>query len=229
MYKVILWDVDGTVLDFDAAERASIEEGFVYFSLGTCTDEMLEDYNRINKKYWEALERGELEKKEILTGRFEEFLGKYGLDTSIASEFNRKYQLWLGDYIFFRDDAYELLRKLKGKILQFAVTNGTKVAQEKKLKRSELDQIFDDIFISEDLGVEKPNVGFFEKVFDKIGDHDKSQVLIVGDSLTSDIKGGNNFGIKTCWYNSEGKVNDKGLEIDYEIKSLDEVLGIIEV
>ena len=115
----------------------------------------------------------------------------------LAEAFNKEYQLRLGETICFCDDSYELMKSFQGKYKQYAVTNGTKIAQDKKLNKSGLIHIFDDVFISEVIGVEKPGVGFFEYVWDKIGHYEKDEIMIVGDSLTSDIKGGNNAGILT--------------------------------
>lgn len=224
-YSVILWDIDGTILNFLAAEKAAIKRGFQEFNIGECTDKMLADYSQINKKYWEMLERKEATKQEILYGRFYEFFDKYGIDKSIADDFQPWYQLALGDTIVFENGALELLQELKGKVKQYAVTNGTKVAQTKKLSKSGLDKIFDDVFISEDIGVEKPSVEFFNTVFEKTGltETNKAQILIVGDSLTSDIKGGNNIGIDTCWYNPKGVNKPDDIIVNYEIKELSDL------
>lgn len=228
MIKAILWDVDGTLLDFIKAERAAIKKCFEVFGLGECTDEMIARYSVINRGYWERLERGEISKSEVLIRRFQEFFATEGIITDCAAEFNKEYQIRLGDTICFCDDSYDLLKSLKGKIKQYAVTNGTKVAQDKKLKRSGLDKLFDDIFISEEIGIEKPYLGFFQRVWDKIGEYASDEIMIVGDSLTSDIQGGNNAGIICCWYNPQGKENDKNLRIDYEIDSLQKIFDIIE-
>lgn len=225
--KVLLWDIDGTVLDFLAAEKAAIKNCFEICGLGECTDEMISRYSKINRKYWERLERGEMTKPEILVGRFEEFFESEGIVTNCAKEFNKEYQIRLGDTICFHDDAYELLKDLKGRIKQYAVTNGTKVAQDRKLKLSGLIDIFDGIFISEELGVEKPGMGFFEKVWEKIGKYSSDEVMIIGDSLTSDMQGGNNAGIICCWYNTKGIVNEKNIKIDYEIDNLQKVKEIL--
>lgn len=224
-YSVILWDIDGTILNFLAAEKAAIQHGFQEFNIGECTDEMLADYSQINKKYWEMLERKEATKQEILYGRFYEFFDKYGIDKSIADDFQPWYQLALGDTIVFENGALELLQELKGKVKQYAVTNGTKVAQTKKLSKSGLDKIFDGVFISEDIGVEKPSEDFFVKVFQKteLTETDKKKILIVGDSLTSDIKGGNNIGIDTCWYNPKGANKPNDIIVNYEIKELSDL------
>lgn len=226
--KVILWDIDGTLLNFAEAEKAAIRTCFGMFGLGECTDEMLADYSEINRNYWKRLERGEISKKEVLEGRFREFFAKYNLDVSAAEKFNTQYQVSLGDTVVFYPNGLEVVQALKGKIPQYAVTNGTKIAQDKKLKNSDLIHILDGVFISEMVGVEKPGVGFFEKVFETIGEYDKSEVMIIGDSLTSDIQGGNNVGIVTCWFNPGGKKEETDLRIDYEIRNLDEVLKIVE-
>lgn len=228
-YTVILWDIDGTILNFLAAEKAAIKRGFQEFKIGECTDEMLADYSQINKKYWEMLERKEMTKQEILFGRFYEFFEKYGIDRELAKEFQPWYQLALGDTIVFEAGAQELLKEFQGKVKQYAVTNGTKIAQTKKLDLSGLDQIFDAVFISEDVGVEKPSVEFFQYVFDQTGitEADRDKVIIIGDSLTSDIKGGNNIGIDTCWYNPKGLCKPDDISVTYEIKDISEIKKII--
>ena len=227
MYKVILWDVDATLLNFEKAEEAGIRGCFAKYNLGECTDEMLETYKKINRGYWQMMERGEIEKPVLLVKRFEDFLNAYGLDVSVAAGFNELYQILLGDTVVFFAHALETVLALKGKVLQCAVTNGTKVAQDRKLKNSGLDKEFDHIFISEVVGIEKPNKGFFDAVFAEIGEYSRDEVLIVGDSLTSDIQGGVNAGIKTCWFNPKGVENTSGLKPDFEIKDIGEVLEIV--
>lgn len=226
MIRVILWDVDGTLLDFHSAEAAAIRALFQKFGLGICTDAMLADYSAINAGFWRKLESGELTKPQVLTGRFETFFRKYGLDTGCVEAFNAAYQLALGDTVCFCPNALETLHACKGRMLQCAVTNGTAVAQKKKLAASGLDQIFDYIFISDEIGIDKPNLAFFDAVWQKIGAFDPKEVLIVGDSLTSDIRGGNNAGIQTCWYNPKGLPLPEDLRIDYDIRDLSQVLEI---
>lgn len=228
MITTILWDVDGTLLNFLAAEKAAIRSLFEEYHLGVCSDEMLKRYSSINKNYWEMLERGEIEKKALLVGRFRDFFEKEGIDSSLAAEFNEKYQLRLGDTIVYCDDSLEIVKSLRGKVKQYVVSNGTVIAQTKKLRLSGLGELMDGIFLSEELGVEKPSVRFFDQVFAKIGPVDRSEVMIVGDSLTGDIRGGNNAGILTCWYNPEGTAAKEAVRIDHEIKDLHEVYGFLK-
>ena len=228
MISTILWDVDGTLLDFIVAEKAAIKTLFREFNLGQCSDEMIKRYSEINKGYWQRLERGEITKQEVLVGRFKEFFESEGLDSSVAEEFNSLYQLRLGDTIVYHDDSLEIIRSLKGRLRQYVVSNGTVEAQSKKLRLSGLGELMDGIFLSEHIGVEKPNIEFFDKVFEEIEPADRSSILIVGDSLTSDIQGGNNAGIITCWYNPQGDKAPDKYRIDYEISDLHQIYEIIE-
>ncbi len=228
MIKTLLWDIDGTLLDFGKAEAYGIRKCFEQFGLGECTDEMLERYSVINRKYWEALERGELTKSQVLHDRFIEFFSSESVKFNHIDEFNDEYQLRLGDKAFFCDNALETVMLLKGKYRQYAVTNGTIVAQKRKLTQSGLINIFDDIFISDEIGYEKPAIEFFNAVQEKIGTFSRNEVMIIGDSLTSDMQGGNNAGILCCWYNPYGTENKQRIKIDYEINNIAQVLKILD-
>ena len=228
MISTILWDVDGTLLDFIAAEKAAIKTLFGEFNLGQCSDEMIKRYSEINKTYWQRLERGEITKQEVLVGRFKEFFKSEGIDISVVEEFNSLYQIRLGDTIVYHDDSLEIIKSLQGRVRQYVVSNGTVEAQSKKLRLSGLGELVDGIFLSEHIGVEKPNIEFFDKVLEEIKPADRSSILIVGDSLTSDIQGGNNAGIVTCWYNPLGDKAPDKYRIDYEISDLHQIYEIIE-
>ncbi len=227
MYKYLLWDIDGTVLDFLASEAYAIRTLFKKYGFGECSDEQLALYSKISAEYWKKLERNELAKAEILIERFKAFFTIIGVDVATAEAFNKEYQVTLGDYIAFVGNAKEILLSQKGKYVLGAVTNGTKVAQEKKLKLSGLDRIFDAIFISENVGVEKPNKAYFDYVFSALGVLDKREVLLIGDSLTSDMKGGHFAGIDTCWFNPEHEENTLGIPVTYEIDCLDKIAEIL--
>lgn len=223
MIKVLLWDIDGTVLDFLASERYAVKKCFEILGIGECSDEMVERYSLINKKYWTLLEAGKITKPDVLRMRFEEFFSSEGIDFTDIDAFNKEYQIRLGDKIFFNDDSFELIKRLSNKFKQFAVTNGTAAAQERKLRVSGLEEILDGIFISDKIGYEKPTAEFFDVVLSSIGNYGKDEIMIIGDSLTSDIQGGNNAGILCCRYNPEGADNNKNLRIDLEIRNLNEL------
>lgn len=227
MIKTILWDIDGTVLDFLIAERNSLKACFKRLNLGECSDEMIAEYSAINQSYWERLERGEVTKTQVLTDRFVDFLRLRNIINVDAAVVCREYEQGLADTIVFIDNAYRLLSDLAKNHKQYAVTNGALAVQQKKLQKSGLINIFDGVFISDEVGFEKPSKSFFNYVLDNIEPCEKSEILIVGDSLTSDMLGGSNIGIKCCWYNPNHTVNNKGVKIDYEIDNLSELSGIL--
>ena len=228
MIKTLLWDIDGTLLDFTKSEEYGIRKCFEKFGLGECTDEMLARYSKINRKYWQMLERAEITKQQVLIERFVEFFESENIDFNNVDEFNDEYQISLGDKSFPCKNAIETVTAFKGKYKQYAVTNGTIIAQQRKLKQSGLINIFDDVFISDEIGYEKPNIQFFNAVQEKIGKFNKNEVMIIGDSLSSDMQGGNNAGILCCWYNPHNAVNKNDIKIDYEIKDIADILKILK-
>ena len=226
-YRYLLWDIDGTILNFELAERAAIRSLFERFKLGDCSDEMLMYYSQINKRYWQLMESGKIKKDKMLVERFIEFFSNKGINADIAAEFNKEYQIALCDTIVFNDDAMDIIKHQKKTCKIIIVTNGTEVVQEKKLERSGLNDIVDNVFISELVGFEKPNIKFFEKVILEVGIKDLKEALIIGDSLTSDIQGGHNIGIDTCWYNPKNEENTTLLSPTYTIRNLHELENII--
>lgn len=228
MIRVILWDIDGTLLDFPAAERCALQDCFRRFALGPCDESRVARYSAINEAWWKRLERGEVTKKQLLPGRFQEFFAQEGLAFSDYETLNAFYQEKLGEHIFFVEDSARLVQSLRGRVKQYAVTNGTKVAQDGKLRRSGLGALLDGVFISEVVGAEKPSPAFFDAVLAAIGPYAKDEILIVGDSLTSDMLGGNRAGLLCGWYNPKGLPRPDNLTIHYDIRHLDEVKTIVQ-
>ena len=227
MVKAILWDVDGTLLDFLAAEKAAVQRLFREFGLGDCTDEMVARYSAINESSWKRLERGEITKQQVLIGRYREFFAEVGVDPSLAEPFNARYQHALGDTVVYRDDSLNVVKALYGRVKQYVVSNGTIVAQTKKLQRSHLGEWMDGVFLSEELGAEKPSPAFFDQVFAALPDLNKADMLLVGVSLTSDMRGGLLAGIPTCWYNPNRLPRPVDMAMDYEIQDLHQVLSLL--
>ena len=184
-------------------------------------------YSAISSGYWKRLERGEVTTAEVLVGRFRDFFSELGIDPDLAEAFNARYLPALGDTIVYRDDSLSIVRSLHGRVKQFVVSNGTVVAQTKKLRRSRLGEWMDGVFLSEELGAEKPRPAFFEKVFAALPDIPREDMLIVGDSLTSDMQGGLTAGIPTCWYNPDRLPRPAGMAIDHEITDLHQIFDLL--
>ena len=227
MIRALLWDVDGTLLNFKTAERRALGDAFLRFGLGRCTEEMLARYSVLNDRWWKRLERGEVTKAELLTGRFRAFFRAEGVDCTEYDAFNDYYQIRLGETVVFQDEGYDLVRSLAGRVGQYAVTNGTVAAQRRKLKNSGLDILMDGVFISEEVGADKPAPAFFDRVLSAIPACPREEILIVGDSLTSDMKGGNLAGIRCCWYDPQDRPLPEDLTIAYHIRDLRQVREIL--
>lgn len=218
----IFIDLDDTILDFKKAESVALKRTLNDFNV-EATDETVLLYSAINDKMWKKLEKGENTRAEITVMRFSELFKTLGIDVD-AAEVNETYKKNLGIGHFFMPDAEEFLEKLKGHRL-FIVSNGTTSVQTGRVKSAGLEGYFEKFFFSEDVGFDKPDKRFFDRVFAEIDGFDKDDAVIIGDSLTSDIFGGKNAGIKTCWFNPHKKEG----EADYVISSLMEFfdLGIL--
>lgn len=226
MIRFVFFDLDDTIFDFKKAEAKAVSA--TLSELGIIPDEkIVSKYSEINASMWRRLEKGELTRGEVLVNRFAVLFSELGVerDTYKTKEMYEK-NLSKGHY--FIDGAYQMLENLYGRYGLYLVSNGTLSVQQGRLKSSSIEKFFDGIFISEQLGFVKPQKEFFDLVFEKIYDFDKSQAIIVGDSLSSDIKGGNNAGIKTCWFNPKHLQNDTDANIDYEIHALNEIYGVLE-
>ncbi len=224
--RALLWDIDGTLLDFLASERVGIRKTFEVFGLGPCTDEMLAVYTPINAKHWEKLERGECTKHETMVNRFIEFFARYGIETD-AEAFNDEYQRRLPDTIIFQPHGWEVLNTLSRSYRQYCITNGNLPVQRRKLKESGMDQVFDGVFISDDVGCEKPSKEYFRYVLDSI-ECEPEECMVIGDSLTSDIRGANNMGIPCIWFNPFHQPIREPFRADFIIEDLNEVVPILD-
>lgn len=224
-YKTILFDADGTLFDFDKAETFAFEVALKENSL-PCNNEILTEYKRINDSLWALLEQGKVTQAQIRINRFETLHERFdfaGNPSDTADSFIK----FLSRGAFFLDGAVEILEYLHKKYTLYIVTNGITKVQKSRYALSKLDRYFSAMFISEEIGVSKPDVGYFNVVFDKIALFNKEKAIIIGDSLTSDIRGGNNAGIDTCWYNPSGKQNDKGVQCTHEIAHLIELKNLL--
>lgn len=231
MIKVILWDLDQTLLDFKRSEFCALEKAFEHFCLGKLSRELHLSYSKINEECWRMLERCELTKPQVMEQRFKRFFAKENIKCPASpSEFSDYYESRLPDTVAFVDNAVEVLKCLKGRVKQYVVTNGASAVQHKRLEKSGLDLLLDGVFISDEIGYEKPSARFFEPVLNEVLKFaERDEILIIGDSLTSDIKGGNNAKIKTCLFNHNSLDVPDGYSVDYEITSLKEIFDILNL
>jgi 2-haloacid dehalogenase len=220
-YRHLLFDADNTLLDFDACEAGALERLFREMGL-PWSRESAAVYHTANEALWRALERGELTQQELLDTRFAVAFRKLGLEAD-GKKAEARYRELLGEGAFLMPGAVEVCRELAEGHSLWIVTNGVSNTQRSRLARSGLDRWFQGIFVSGEMGVQKPQPEYFDRVMEALGRPDPREVLLIGDSLTSDIRGGVQAGLPTCWYNPRGKENDTPWKPDYEIRELREI------
>lgn len=227
-FTTILWDVDDTLLDFPYSERYALQSCFLSFGL-KITEEIVKRYSEINISFWKRLELGEITKQELLPGRFAALFEEYQIQGVDVEAFRARYQEELGNVCSYKDDSITICTELAKSMKQYVITNGVTSTQMKKLKLSGLADVMDGIFISEQIGTPKPQKEYFDYCLAHVEEQDKSKILLVGDSLSSDIKGGVLVGIPTCWYRPEGTENNTEYKPDYEISNLHELYQILGI
>ncbi len=223
-YKWIFLDADNTLFDYDCAEATALEQAFRHFGFAYGED-VRQIYREINRKVWEDFENGKLDKATLQTTRFEQLLAARRNDAD-ASAFNAYYLGVFAESGCLIDGALEVCAELSRHASLVLATNGISRVQHRRLENSGLSPYISRVVVSEDAGFQKPHTGFFEYAFCQCGITDKTSVLMVGDSLTSDIKGGVDFELDTCWYNPN-RLEQSELKIDYEIRQLDELYRIV--
>lgn len=224
-YEVIIFDADETLFDFKKSERSAIEKAMREFGVDYDEGYHLPIYKEINDRMWEELELGLITQKKLKTERFKKLSEKLGIGFC-QHEFAKVYTKHLSQASFLYEGSIERIRDLKQDFRLTIMTNGLTDVQNGRIRKSEIAKYFEDIVISEEVGASKPDPKIFEIALENIGVKDKSKVLMVGDSLTSDIQGGINFGIDTCWFNAKKVSNDKGIKPTYEIDDLSQIREI---
>ena len=224
--KFLFFDLDDTLLDFHKAEAWALRQALRRSGIEP-NDAVVARYSEINQSQWELLEEQKLTREQVLIRRFQLLFQELGVDAS-CEETQHCYENMLAKGHDFMPGAPELLETLKGKYQLYLVSNGTAMVQDCRLRDSGIEKYFQGIFISERVGVDKPQKAFFDRSFATIPDFDPSQAMMIGDSLTSDIRGGNNAGIFTCWYNPKHKPRRVDIHVDYEIADLMELPKLLE-
>lgn len=218
-YTTLLFDLDDTLMDFHKAEEYAIERLLEKYSIAA-TQENKKLYSLTNKAKWEALEKGEITRKELFATRFPDFFRAVGVEAD-GAQANADYMQFLSQGRFVFEGAEDICARLSEMYSMFIVTNGAKIVQQGRLTNLPLMQYFDGVFISEDIGFDKPHKEYFDHVFAHIPEKDKSKVLVIGDSLSSDIRGAVDYGIDCCWLN---RGEDRITDATYTIRQLSELL-----
>lgn len=225
-YPWLFFDADGTLFDYNRAEATAFRKTFEVLQF-PFEESYLNAYQTINRSLWQALERHEITPAVLRVRRFELLLEALQL-TGSADDLNVAYVEQLGVCTDLIDGAYEVLQTLSQRSRIAIVTNGLQAVQRSRLLHSAIHPFITELIISEEVGAAKPHPAFFDAAFARTENPSKSDVLIIGDSLTSDIKGGVDYGIDTCWFNPGGEIQPEGLTITYEIQRLQDLLEIIE-
>jgi 2-haloacid dehalogenase len=226
MYEFLFLDLDDTILDFHKAERIAIAKTIREFGVEP-TEEILHRYHLINKAHWEMLERGELTRDQVLVNRFQALFEELGIPVD-AAQCAKAYERNLSIGHYFLPGAEEAVDALSGKYRLFLASNGTATVQKGRMTSANLYRFFEKVFVSQEIGHNKPSNAYFEGCFAQIPGFDRSKAIIVGDSLSSDILGGNNAGIATCWVNPTHAPRKEGIRVDYEIEALSQLPALLE-
>ena len=226
MIEFLLLDLDDTILDFHKAERIAIAKSIRDFGVEP-TEAVLGRYHVINKWHWEQLELGRMTREEVLVGRFAMLFEEMGI-TVDAVDVARAYEKNLAIGHYFLPGAEEAVDTLHKKYRLFLVSNGTASVQKGRMTSANLYRFFEKVFVSQEIGHNKPAKAYFDACFAQIPDFDPAKAVIVGDSLSSDIQGGINAGIKTCWVNPSHAAPQNGIVPDYEIEALHQLPALLE-
>ena len=224
-YQYLLFDADNTLFDFDAANHNAFARVCEYCGL-TYSEELYEFYESINRPLWHQLDLGEVTKEFLVVERFRRFLAQLGIDRDPA-ECNRIQLHGLGSSTVLLPHALEVVQTLAQTHRLYIVTNAVASVQRSRLAASEITPYITAAFISEEAGAAKPSRAYFDYVMARIDGITPENCLVIGDSLSSDIKGANNAGLPCCWYNLKNDPRPADLSIDYEIRDLRELYDIV--
>ena len=223
-YTWLLFDADGTLFDYDKAEKSALANTFEQIGY-PFKPQYLPEYRRVNGQIWLDFEQGKITQERLKTKRFELLSEAINISYD-PRDFSTKYLANLAKGTYLIDGAEEIVESLSGKFEIAIITNGLTDVQRPRFEKSSIRSYIKEIIISEEVGAAKPDRKIFDIAFERMNHPAKDEVLIIGDSLTSDIQGGHNYGIDTCWFNPEGKTNGQ-ITTTFEIQRLDQLPKIL--
>ncbi len=226
MKKFIFFDLDDTLFDFHKAEHIALTKTLIALDLEP-EEQVLNLYSDINAAHWKLLEQGKLTREQVKVQRYASFFETLEINQDPVKA-ARTYEKFLSQGHFYIDGAQELLQQLYKTYRLFLVSNGSTDIQRSRIASSDIERYFEGIFISEEVGYNKPDKAYFDACFSQIADFQKEKAVILGDSLSSDILGGQNAGITTVWFNPKHLQNTSNVVPDYEIVALDEFVQILK-
>lgn len=224
-YRWIVFDADGTLFDYECAELSALTRTFEHYGVRFDSD-IHRLFRTINGRLWEEFELGKVSSQRLRVQRFEELIDTLEIDLC-PSSFSRDYLLNLGADSTLLPGAIEVVERLSEDCGLVLATNGIAEVQNSRFSASRIKPYFTALVISDEINVAKPDPEFFSEVFRRIGTPERAEVLMVGDSLSSDIAGGVRFGIDTVWFNPSGKPNDSSIVPTHEVSDLAEILDIV--
>lgn len=223
-YEILLMDADETLLDFRRSEGYALETELKNVGV-TMTSAIHDTYHEINRVLWQQLERGDITRDRLKVVRFEQLFAHIGLNGVDAAAFNTAYMQTLSTKGFMLEGAMDCLKALSGRYDVYIITNGSASVQHVRLADSGMLPFVKGVFISEEVGADKPSAVFFDRVCEQIGLDDRSKALVIGDSLTSDMLGGIRSGFDTCWYSPTAQTTD--LPVTYTVDSYEKLLALL--
>lgn len=218
-YEVLFFDADDTLFDFKKSEDFALNKLMASLDTNLSKKDCVDIYKAINTKIWIEFEQKLISSNELKVERFRRFANEIGLSCN-PEDLSNMYVNFLAEASFLYDESEELLSYLSKKYKIVIITNGLLSVQNNRIKKSIVNHYFDDVIISDEIKIAKPDSKIFEYALNSINHNKKETVLMIGDSLSSDIKGGANFGIDTCWFNSNKKVNNSNVRPTFEINTL---------
>ena len=226
MMEFLFLDLDDTILDFRQAEHTAITRTLSVFGIDP-TPEITEAYRRINLRCWKELERGTLTREDLKRVRFEKLFQQFEVEADVQAV-SDAYMEFLGQGHWFLPGAEEAVERLSKKYRLFLASNGTASVQKGRMTSANLYRFFEQCFVSEEMGATKPSKSFFDAAFARIEGFDPAKAMMVGDSLSSDILGGINAGIRTCWVNTNHYAPKPEIRPDFEIPALADLEALLE-